>query len=214
MIFYVPGTLNNVSISTTNGRVTSIYLGKNALVSGNDYRNMKREETDKDEFLNYLDNCLSIMSQERHPSSFMQLYLSITDDEDALIIAKKYYEKNVNKIDFPYDILKKLHHYRLDNNSINKQIFKITPDGLNYLKVENGIVIMLNQNIDYRIFRNNVDFYRYLRSLLKDMIDVNPHEFMKLYRTIENDNIIVKLTDDIRKEKLQELQNTIDFFNV
>lgn len=199
--FYDYGARNGLSIITNCGRVTEIRFTEN----NNKLVTLERGIADSKSFLSTLDSFMNKHAKHR-PHKFIKLFLSLTDDEEALKLAKNAYDLHMDKRFYPLEDIKAL------MSEQGSPLF--TSEGLSYhgtanlhrVGVKNGIVVAVyNGNQSHR---KDPEFISTLTSFLMTFVEMDPQKFMELYDAIENDKICFKIADGIRKETARKY-NTI-----
>lgn len=198
---YDYGARNGLSIITNCGRVTEISFTEN----NNKLVTLERGITDSKNFLSTLESFMNNHAEHR-PHKFIELFLSLTDDEEALKLAKNAYDLHMDKRFYPLEDIKAL------MSEQGSPLF--TSEGLSYhgtanlhrVGVKNGIVVAVyNGNQSHR---KDPEFISTLTSFLMTFVEMDPQKFMELYDAIENDKICFKIADGIRKETARKY-NTI-----
>lgn len=155
------------------------------------------------------------------PLEFMELYLSLSNDEEFLKIASKIYEDNIDKLKYPYEVMKSLYMSDLPEKPYNASASKFFID-MDLLLIVDGLVIKIIDDIanSELVKRNEIRFYSTLKNLIYHLADSKIVEFMKFYKVVKNDPVAFKIADDVRKilleakqEKLNKIQSEIDLLS-
>lgn len=145
------------------------------------------------------------------PLEFMELYLSLSNDEEFLKIASEIYEDNIDKLQYPYEVMKSLYMSDLPENPYNASASKFFID-TNLLLIADGLVIKIIDNISKTelVYRNEIRFYSTLKSLIYHLADSNIVEFMKFYKVVKNDPVAFKIADYYRNILLKATQEKLE----
>lgn len=198
--FYDYGARNGLSITTNCGRVTEIRFTEN----NNKLVTLERGITDSKSFLSTLESFMNNFAEHR-PHEFIKLFFSLTDDEEALKLAKNAYDLHMDKRFYPLEDIKAL---------MSEQEVPFTSEELSYhgtanlhrVGVKNGIVVTVYDGNQSN--RKDPEFISTITSFLMSFVEMDPQKFMELYDAIENDKICFKIADHIRKETARKY-NTI-----
>ncbi len=201
--FYDYGARNGLSIVTDSGRVTQIRFvdtNKETVI-------LKRGIANSKSFLSTLESFM-INHAEHRPHKFNELFFSLTDDEEALKLAKNVYDLHMDKRFYPLEDIKAL---------MSEQVTPFTTEELDYygtanlhrVGLKNGIVATVyNGN---QVNRKDPEFISTITSFLMNFVEMRPKEFMELYDAIENDKICFKIADGIRKETARKWNTLFRF---
>jgi len=134
----------------------------------------------------------------KYPSSFMILLFNLSNDEKSRIIAEKIYKQYIDKDIYPYEIIKQLREYKLnDRGCMNNGIQFPKLNGFtNYIEVTNGYVSkVVHSSNNY--FRDDPDFYHMLLGKLRKLIETNLKDFISLYEEIKDDEICLDIANKV-----------------
>lgn len=155
------------------------------------------------------------------PLAFMELYLNLSNDEEFLKKASEIYEDNIDKLQYPYEVMKSLYMSDLPEKPYNASASKFFID-MDLLLIVDGLVIKIIDSISNSelVKRNEILFYSTLKNLIYHLADSKIVEFMKFYKVVKNDPVAFKIADDVRKilleakqEKLNKIQSEIDLLS-
>lgn len=155
------------------------------------------------------------------PLAFMELYLNLSNDEEFLKKASEIYEDNIDKLQYPYEVMKSLYMSDLPEKPYNASASKFFID-MDLLLIVDGLVIKIIDSISNSelVKRNEILFYSTLKNLIYHLADSKIVEFMKFYKVVKNDPVAFKIADNVRKilleakqEKLNKIQSEIDLLS-
>lgn len=199
--FYDYGARNGFSIITDSGRVTQVKFSDN----NNKTVILERGIADSKSFLSALEPFMDNFAKH-HPHKFIKLFLSLTDDEEALKLAENAYDLHMDKRFYPLEDIKSLMSEQGSPLFTSEGLSWHGTANLHRVGVKNGIVVAVyNGNQSHR---KDPEFISTITSFLMTFVEMEPQKFMELYDAIENDKICFKIADRIRKETARKY-NTI-----
>lgn len=190
---YDYGARNGLSIITNCGRVTEIRFADNT----NKWVVLERGIADSRSFLSALKPFMDNLAEHR-PHKFIKLFLSLTDDAEALELATDAYDLYMDKRFYPLEDIKSLMSEPEDSLASKEQISYYGTANDHRVGVKNGIIVIIFEGSPFK--RNEPEFISTVTSFLMVFVDMEPQEFMELYDAIGNDKICFKIADRIRKE--------------
>lgn len=146
----------------------------------------------------------------KYPSSFMILLFNLSNDEKSRIIAEKIYKQYIDKDIYPYEIIKQLREYKLnDRGCMNNGIQFPKLNGFaNYVEVTNGYVSMVVHNRNH-YYRNDIDFYHLLLVKLQDLSENSIDEIISFLEVIQYDKICVEIVKNAIKHNIKMHEDKI-----
>lgn len=145
------------------------------------------------------------------PLEFMELYLNLSNDEEFLKNASEIYEDNIDKLQYPYEVMKSLYMSDLPEKPYNESASKFFID-MNLLLIVDGLVIKIIDSISNSelVNRNELCFYRTLKNLIYHLADSNIEEFMRFYKVVKNDPVAFKIADYYRNILIEGMQEKLE----
>ena len=146
----------------------------------------------------------------KYPSSFMILLFTLSNDEKSRIIAEKIYKQYIDKDIYPYEIIKQLREYKLnDRGCMNNGIQFPKLNGFaNYVEVTNGYVSMVVHNRNH-YYRNDINFYHLLLVKLQDLSENSIDEIISFLEVIQYDKICVEIAKNAIKHNIKMHEDKI-----